>query len=100
MTEAILHAAQVYIDNGISVVPVNPLDSEKPKGPLNNMSWKTYQERYATPDELKRWFSGPSKARIGLVGGKVSRGLVILDIDNLELADLVRTDYDFMDDIR
>lgn len=48
-------------------------------------SWKEFQNRRATPDELKTWF-GPHM--IGIVTGSIS-GLVVVDCDSQEAVELV-----------
>jgi hypothetical protein len=89
-----------YLQAGMSVIPIVP---DGTKGPLIELlprissdggssfhaSWKPYQERFPTNEELYRWFApgrGTPDPGIAVIGGAVSGGLEILDIDNFELA--------------
>ena len=67
---AILKAA---VDAGFSLIPVNA--DKKPR----LATWKPYQNRLPTREELTRWWNDDPPAW-GVVTGKVS-GIVILDFD-------------------
>ena len=73
-----LEWAYYYRSKGLSVLPLMP----KSKKPAIN-SWKEYQRRYATDEELNKWFGNGSKNNIGIVTGAIS-GIVVLDLDNEE----------------
>ena len=60
-------AAQEFVRRGWSVIPV----SASTKQPM--VAWKEFQERYATPDELHKWFNGEVQVNIGIVTGKISK---------------------------
>jgi KaiC/GvpD/RAD55 family RecA-like ATPase len=45
--------------------------------------WKTYQERFATKDEVAEWFTKNPDANIGIVTGTLSN-LVVFDLDSEE----------------
>lgn len=64
-----------FLDDGWSIFPVG-LD----KRPLLT-SWKEYQTRFPTDEEVKRWWVEFPDANAGLVCGKLSSRSVI-DIDN------------------
>lgn len=68
-----------YLSHNISVIPCG-VD----KKPL--VSWKKYQTRIATKEEVKSWFSKFPDMQIGIVTGKIS-GLIVVDIDD-PMADL------------
>lgn len=70
--------AAEYLAADLSVISVR---MDRSKSPAVD-SWKEYQTRLPTPDELSRWFSRP--AGIALITGKVSRGLEVLDFDQWE----------------
>lgn len=72
---AILEAALKHERLGHSVIPLRPRD----KRPLLP-SWKEYQERRATPDEIRSWVEQWPDMNLGLVTGRVS-GVVAVDID-------------------
>jgi len=67
-----LAVAKSYVAKGLSVIPVG-----RDKKPLLS-SWKEYQTRRPTPEELEKWFSGD--AGIAIVTGKISN-LSVVDID-------------------
>ena len=46
-------------------------------------SWREFQKRFPTDQELENWFSNPKVNAIGLITGKIS-GVVVLDWDELE----------------
>jgi putative DNA primase/helicase len=66
------------LDAGVSIVPIR-LDGSK----ASAIPWKEYQARRATPAEVMRWFTRPQG--IGIVTGRVSGGLEVLDFDQSEL---------------
>ena len=82
---ATLTAAREYIARGISVIPLHgpdepagqPVDKRGKRPAL--ASWKEYQSRHATDDELVRWFSD-GKRNIGIVTGAIS-GFTVVDFD-------------------
>lgn len=78
---SLLEAALDYLAQGFSVIPIRSDDRKRPA--LD--SWKPYQERRATEEEAKRWFTGNSNG-IAVVCGRVSGGLTVIDIDDPGLA--------------
>lgn len=68
--------AVYYLERGFSVIALRPKD-KKPLG-----SWKEFQDRRATPDEIKEWFDG-TDSNIGIVTGKIS-GITVIDCDTIE----------------
>jgi KaiC/GvpD/RAD55 family RecA-like ATPase len=62
---------QQYLQAGLSVIPI----TKGAKYP--SVKWDIYQERIATPEEAATW-----TAPLGIVGGKVSGGLVCIDFDD------------------
>lgn len=60
-----------------SVIPIKPA-SKQPAA-----SWKEYQSRLATDEELERWFRDKTTEQIGigLVTGKLS-GVAVVDLDS------------------
>lgn len=76
--ENICNYALEYLKRGLSVIPIRRGD----KKPLLE-SWKEYQERRATEEEIETWWKKWPEANIGIVTGKIS-GLIVLDIDGQE----------------
>ncbi len=69
------NAALEYAKRGWSVIPIRP-QSKTPLLP----TWKEYQQRIATEDEIKGWFRTRPDANVGIVTGRIS-GFVVLDVD-------------------
>ena len=68
--------ANYYLSRGFSIIPLKRQD-KKPA----LQSWKPYQEKAPTEDELHRWFGNGSGHNMGIVTGKVS-GIVVVDLDS------------------
>jgi hypothetical protein len=63
---------------GLSVIPLKP----KSKVPLLT-SWKEFQTRKASEEEIRSWFAKTVDANIGIVTGIIS-GIVVIDLDGKE----------------
>lgn len=94
-----LAAAQGYVGTGLSVFPIaadgtkSPFSALLPKVYDDNdskfkPSWKPFQDRMPTADELSRWYSGEDPIGIALVAGKGSGNLEIIDVDEPGLDEL------------
>jgi len=59
---------------GYSVIPVG-----KDKRPIIK-SWREYQERIATEDEIKKWWKTFPSANVAIITGKIS-GITVIDVD-------------------
>ena len=81
-TDQILSAALVYAENGLSVIPVS-----RDKKPLLK-SWKEYQDRYATEEEILSWWEQWPDANVAIITGKIS-DLVGVDADGSEGIDWI-----------
>ena len=71
----LIHYAQQYKDLGLSVYPVDVY-----KHSIG--SWKEFQERIMTDEEIKKAFAKQKAAGIAIICGKISGGLEVLDIDS------------------
>jgi hypothetical protein len=89
-----LPTARMYVAAGLSVLPIRR-GSKRPDGRLlplvydagedrERPSWSPYESRIATEEELTRWFAGPQPAGVGIIGGAVSGGLGILDLESAD----------------
>lgn len=76
MTNENVKYALKYASLGLSVIPIRRGD----KKPLLD-SWREFQSRRATEEEIREWWARWPQANIGLVTGQISR-IVVLDIDN------------------
>lgn len=65
-----------YLDRGLSIIPLRP-DGKRPFG-----RWRRWMHDPMTERDVRNWW-GPLRPRpnVGIVGGPVSGGLVILDIE-------------------
>ena len=75
MGEDILNAALEYLDRGFSVIPVKQAD----KRPCL-MTWKEYQTRQPTVDEVKKWWRIWPDANVAIITGTIS-GIFVVDAD-------------------
>jgi hypothetical protein len=71
-----LEMAKFYKTQGFSVIPLKP----KSKIPVIE-SWKEYQTRTATDEELNTWFGNGQENNIGIVTGQIS-GIAVIDFDS------------------
>ena len=71
---ATLDYALSYVQRGWSVIPVG--GDKRPR----IRSWKPYQERLPTEEEVREWYTHWPDAGVAIVTGRVSR-LVVLDVD-------------------
>ena len=76
--DSLYAAAAEYLSFGWSVIP---LAGKQPA----IKTWKEYQSRYSTREELTKWFGTGDLAKtgVGIVTGKIS-GLVVVDCDTPE----------------
>ena len=72
--DVLLNAALEYIEDGWSVIPLNPHD----KRPLNK--WREFQDRIAE-EEVVGWFDQHEEIALGLATGKTSN-VVVIDCDS------------------
>jgi putative DNA primase/helicase len=73
-----LNAALRYLEAGLSIIPIARDGSKSP-----TVAWKQYQTERPSPEELQAWFS--RSVGIGILGGKVSENLGIIDLDAPEI---------------
>src|SRR3712207_2594147 len=71
-----LAAARAFVAHEMSVAPVPPDGSKRPR-----ISWKPYQRRLPTDDELVSWFAS-GKNGVAVLCGRVSGGLEVIDFDD------------------
>jgi hypothetical protein len=75
--ESNLPHALEYLKAGLSVIPCGP--DKKPLIP----SWLPYQQKRASEDEVRAWWTNSPNAMIGIVTGEIS-GIAVIDIDTPE----------------
>ena len=80
--EPVWKQIEYYLNNGISVIPVRDKDDDKgvAKSPFG--LWKQYQTEIIKKDELFYLMDNKhNTTAVGIVGGKISGNLEIIDID-------------------
>jgi len=75
--------AKRLVNQGFSVIPIKPRD-KVPAMP----SWKEFQQRMPTDQELHEWFNDGNK-NIAIVCGKISGNLVVVDFDDPAILDFL-----------
>ncbi len=74
----VLTLAREYVAAGLSVVPILTNGTKRPA-----LAWKEYQQRRPTDAELVHWWGpGSDGYGVAIIGGKVSGGLEVLDVDD------------------
>lgn len=77
------NAAHVYRDHNLSVIPFklsyNPTESTISKHPVLT-SWKEFQSRLPTHEEIDSWFNRFPESCVAIVTGRIS-GITVLDVD-------------------
>lgn len=73
-----LLSAIAYQKLGFSVIPVRP--DKKP-----HVGWGSYQQRHASEDEIRSWWTQWPSANVGIVTGAIS-GIAVVDLDDTEKA--------------
>ena len=76
INEELLKEALNYINLGFSVIPLT--------GKTPTTAWKEYQSRPPTVEEVEKFFTNTKVTGIGIVTGKASENLVVLDFDSKE----------------
>ncbi len=86
----VLETARAYVAGGLSVIPIRADGSKAPEWAVlprelrdddrYHPTWKPFEERLPTGDELGRWF-GTGHSGLAVLGGEVSGGLEIIDFD-------------------
>ncbi len=64
-----------YLKRGWAVIPIKP-GSKLP----SIASWKVYQDRLPTVNEINKWWTDEPDANIALICGKIS-GIIVVDVD-------------------
>lgn len=81
MNNELLTTALRFASQGIVCVPVASDGSKRPA-----VSWKEYQERKPTTEELLGWFSGNTYDGLGVITGEVSGLLEMLEFEGRAVA--------------
>lgn len=70
----LVYTALRYREQGFSVIPIRKGDKK------SLISWKEFQERKASEEEIRPWFTKWPDANIGIITGKVS-GIIVVDVE-------------------
>jgi len=74
-----------YLKLGFSVIPL--------RGKIPAVTWREYQRRRVTLVELRRWVRRELFSNVGIVCGKVSGNLAVLDFDTADAYDDFRARF-------
>jgi len=96
----VYRAAEMYRRAGLSFIPISADQTKRPAFELLPLvwpedkpprrSWRTFKERQPTHEDVQAWFLDSYPLRqygLAIVGGAVSGGLEIIDIDTADLAE-------------
>jgi len=84
-----------YYDNGFSIIPLGANGNLKAP---SIAEWKQYQEKRASKRTIQQWIKDGSFVGIGIVAGKVSDNLAILDFDDENIPNEIGLKLDKMVD--
>lgn len=72
-----------FVNLGLSVLPVNQAKEPTAQGKDKcvGFSWSKYQSQIMTPQEIEKSFTGVCVKGLGIICGKISGGLEVIDID-------------------
>jgi hypothetical protein len=73
---AVLAQAIAYVKAGFSVIPIKADGSKQP-----SVQWAEYILGPPTIDEIKKWYKTEEERGVGIICGKVSGGLEVIDFD-------------------
>ena len=82
-----LDQALRYLSLGLSVIPIKARDKRP-----SLSSWKEFQKRQPTEDEVRGWFAQDSNLNLAVVTGAVSR-VVVIDGDSPEAVSWLATNH-------
>ena len=74
-----LAVARAYIAAGLSVIPIRADGSKAPALKVGDV--EQYRERFATDEELQKWFSPGRAVGLAVVCGAISGNLAVLDFE-------------------
>lgn len=76
MTSAHLDGALAWHKAGMSIIPVLADGTKRPQ-----LKWEQYQNERATYEQVKQWFTTSPNSGVGIVCGKVSGNLEMLELE-------------------
>lgn len=77
--KSVLSAALHYVEEGLSVLPV--------KGKINAVKWAKFQVERPTPGLVHWWHEKDLLSGVGIICGRVSGNLVVIDLDGTQAVD-------------
>ncbi|MEW6110071.1 MAG: bifunctional DNA primase/polymerase [Nitrospirota bacterium] len=81
----VLDYVRLYLSRGFSVIPV-ATGTKRPA----LVSWKEFQVRHASEEELTSWFGNGSHNNIGIVTGVIS-GIAVVDFDSVKAVEFAKS---------
>jgi len=94
--EELRKCVEFYRSLGFSLIPIcygdkRPDWSVLPRDESGNPTWKPYQFRKPTDEEIQKWFFSGKERNIAVVLGSVSNNTFVIDLDSPELVTLVKS---------
>jgi len=84
-----------YYNQGFSIIPLGKNKRNDPKAPSLD-SWKTFHQRQPTKKEITEWIQQGLFKNIGVICGKVSNNLVVIDIDDGSIPETIGLNFEKM----
>jgi len=75
---SVLSYIQEYREQGFNLVPLKFRDK------VPTVKWDEFQQREITEEEIKKYWNGEERHNIGIVCGKISGNLTVIDFDTVE----------------
>lgn len=81
-------SACAYFHEGLSVIPLTGKEAK--------IKWSIYQEEVAIPQTINRWARTGVLNNVGIVCGKVSHNLVVVDLDGLSAIEAFEAKFPYL----
>lgn len=85
MEKTTLEYAKDYVKKGFPVIPIRFKDKQPAI-----LSWKEYQDRLPSDEELNSWFGNGSNYNIAIICGRLS-GIVAVDLDSASAVEFAKS---------
>lgn len=83
--------SQLFLESGLSFLMIKIDGSKAPITEPPDYSWDQWKERMPTGEDAARWFGGGKSRGIGMIAGKVSGNVEVIDMESVADRALFRT---------